>query len=324
MQRRDALRAAALGTLGGLASGWLTPAQAQASALNVIMPIGGGTGADTSTRLLADVIGRELKRSVVIENKPGADTMIATQHVLSGSSDGSRVLFTSPSNMVIVPLVNKRLNFNPAAQLQPVITAMRGGTSLVVKSGRFKDLAEFVAAAKRAPGQVSLATYGGHYYKLLGLMIQRELGIELNLAPYKDPAPAVNDVVGGNVDAMLSDASGAREFFRAGKTHILAQTHGRRPQAFHDVPTFQELGHPGLVAYIWTGFAVKAGTPPEVVAQLYQSFSRALKSKEYVDYMAANSSGAEVVDLDPEQTRQYLDAERKRFAALIDKTGYTA
>ena len=321
MQRRDALRAA-LAAIGTLAANGLTPAWAQGAALNIIMPIGGGTGADTSTRILADVMGRELKRSVVIENKPGADTMIATQHVLGGPADGSRLLFTSPSNMVIVPLVNKKLNFTPQTQLQPVITTVRGGTSLVVKNGRFKSLADFVAAAKKEPGKLSLATYGGHYYKLLALMIQQELGITLNMAPYKDPAPAVNDLVGGNVDAMLSDAGGAREFFRAGKTHILAQTHERRPESFKDVPTFKELGHANLVAYIWTGFAVKAGTPPDVAARLHQAVSNALKSKEFADYMAATNSGAEIVDFNPEQTRQYIDAERKRFAALIDKTGY--
>ena len=321
MQRRDFLTAT-----GAVLTAMSLPqaAQAQANTINIIMPMGGGTGGDTSTRILAEVVGRDLKRSAVIENKPGADTMIATQHVLSGPADGSRVLFTSPSALVLVPLINKNLNFNPQTQLQPVITCMRGGTALVVKNGKYKNLDEFVAAAKKAPGKLSLATYGGHYYKLLGLMIQRELGIELNLAPYKDPAPAVNDVVGGNVDAMLSDAGGAREFFRAGKTHILAQTHERRPEAFKDVPTFKDLGHPKLVAYIWTGFAVKAGTPPEVVNKPYHAFSAALKSKAYQDYFTASNSGAEIIDFDPERTRKYLEGERKRFATLIEQTGYTA
>jgi tripartite-type tricarboxylate transporter receptor subunit TctC len=234
------------------------------------------------------------------------------------------VLFTSPSNMVLVPLINKKLDYRPQVELQPVITALRGGTAMLVRNGRFKNLEEFVAEAKKNPGKVSLATYGGHYYKLLGLMIQRELGIQLNNVNYKDPAPAVNDVVGGNVDAMLSDAGGAREFFRAGKTHILALTHERRPEAFKEVPTFKELGHPGLVAYIWTGFAVKAGTPPDVVERLYKAFSSALKSKEFTDYMAASNAGSEIVDFDPEKTRQYADQERKRFADLIEKTGYTS
>ena len=321
MQRRDVLRAGA--ALGALGAGWLSPAQAQANALSIIMPVGGGTGADTSTRILADVVARDLGRTVLVENKPGADTMIATQHVLSGPTDGSRILFTTPSNMILLPLINKKLNFNPQTQLQPVITTLRGGAALLTKKGRFKNLQEFVAEAKKNPGKVSLATYGGHYYKLLALMIQRELGIELNNAPYKDPAPAVNDVVGGNVDVMISDAGGAREFYRAGKTEILAITHERRPEAFKDVPTFKELGHPGLVAYIWTGFGVKAGTPPEVVDGLYRAFSSALRSKEFTDYMTASNAGSEIVDFNAEKTRQYADSERKRFAALIEKTGYT-
>lgn len=294
------------------------------SPISIIMPVGGGTGVDTSTRILADVVARELQRPVILENKPGADTMIATQHVLGGPTDGSRVLLISPSNMVLVPLVNKKLSYQPEIQLQPVILSVRGGAALVVKAGKYRTLAEFIADAKANPGKRSLATYGGHYYKLLGMLVQHELGIQLNSVQYKDPAPAINDVVGGNVDAMIIDAGGAREFFRAGKTQILALTHETRPPTFHDVPTFRELGYPELTVYVWIGYAVKAGTPPEVVQRLYRAFSAALKSPEYVSYMEKSSAGAELIDFDPDKTRAYVQEERKRFAALINKTGYTS
>lgn len=174
------------------------------------------------------------------------------------------------------------------------------------------------------PGKVSLATYGGHYYKLLSLMIQRELGIELNVVSYKTPAPAANDVVGGIVDAILMDAGGARDFFIAGKTQILALTHERRLPTYEGVPTFKELGFPRLESYIWTGFSVKAGTPSDVVDELYQSISSALKSKEYRDYLLASNVGTEIVNFSPEKARQYQEEESKRFATLIAQTGYTA
>lgn len=322
MQRRDVLRtgAAALGTLG---AGWLNPARAQPQTISIVMPVGGGTGGDTSARVLADVVARKLKSAVIIENRPGADTMIANQYVLNGPTDGGRVLFISPSSMVILPLVNKNLDFNPQTQLQPVILTSRGGAALMVKSERFKTIEEFIAEARKEPGKISLATYGGHYYKLLALMIQRELGIHLNSVPYKDPTPAISNVIGGNVDAMLIDAGSAREFVRSGKTRVIALTHERRPDIFNDVPTFKEMGYPQLVSYIWIGYAVKAGTPPDMVSRLYQAFSSALKSKEYMDYMAATNSGAETIDFNSEQALQYIDGERKRFAALIEKTGYT-
>ncbi|GAB2478435.1 tripartite tricarboxylate transporter substrate binding protein [Comamonas humi] len=319
MQRRSFLQTGAAAALAMHAPLWAQ----DKSPISIIMPVGGGTGVDTSTRILADVVSRELQRSVILENKPGADTMIATQHVLNGPTDGSRVLLISPSNMVLVPLVNKKLAFKPETQLQPVILSVRGGAALIVKAGRHRTLAEFVADAKANPGKLSVATYGGHYYKLLALLIQHELGIELNSVQYKDPAPAMADVVGGNVDAMVIDAGAAREFFRAGKTQILALTHESRPQAFLDVPTFRELGYPGLTAYVWIGYAVKAGTPPEVVQRLYRAFSVALKSPEYVSYMEKSSAGSELIDFDADKTRAYVQEERKRFAALIDKTGYT-
>ena len=321
MQRRRFLLGSAVAATAWAAN---SPLLAQdKTPISIIMPLGGGTGADTSTRILADVLSRELQRTVIVENKPGADTMIATQYVLNGPADGTRVLMLSPSNMVIVPLVNKGMRFNPETQLQPIITSVRGGAALVVKAGRYKSLAEFVAYAKANPGKASLATYSGHYYKLLALMIQRDLGIQLNNVQYKAPAPALGDVVGGNVDAMIIDAGAAREFFRAGKIHLLALTHENRPPAFQDVPTFSELGYSGSTAYVWIGYGVKAGTPPELVQRLYKAFSAALKSKEYLAYMEQSSAGSETVDFDPEKTRLYAQEERKRFARLIEKTGYT-
>ncbi len=321
MQRRTFLQRSA----AAAATAWAAPSIALAqdkSPISIIMPLGGGTGADTSTRILATILSRELGRSVIIENKPGADSMIATQYVLNGPTDGTRIVYLSPTNMVLVPLINKNLKFDPETELQPIITSVRGGATLIAKAGRFKSLADLVARAKAEPGVLSLATYGGHYYKLLGMMIQRDLGVQFNNIPYKDPAPAVNDVVGGNVDAMIIDAGGAREFYRDRKIDLLALTHETRPPAFTEIPTFAELGYPNSTAYIWVGYGVKAGTSPELVQRFYQAFSSALQSREYVDYMKQNSAGSELIDFGPDKTRLYAQEERKRFASLIERTGY--
>ncbi|MDR0276172.1 MAG: tripartite tricarboxylate transporter substrate binding protein [Burkholderiaceae bacterium] len=321
MKRRSFLltTAASVSSLAAYSPLWAQ----ENSPISIIVPVNAGSGGDASTRVLANILSRQLQRPVLVENKPGADAMIATRYVLNGPTDGTRILLTSPTNMVIVPLVDKKTDFNPETQLQPIITSARGGTALVVKADAYKSLAEFVADAKARPGIVSLGTYGGHYYKLLALMMQQELGIKLNTVAYKDPTPAMSDVVGGNINAMLGDSGGARPFFEAGKTHILALTNEQRPAVLSSVPTFQELGYPGLTAYIWVGFAVKAGTSPEIVNRLFQLFSAGLKSKEYLDYMEKSSGGTEVVGFDPEKTRLYAQEERKRFKALIEKTGYS-
>lgn len=294
------------------------------STISLVMPLGPGSGADTTARLLADYMGRDLKRSVIVENKPGADTMIAAQYVLNYPADGTRVLFISPTTAVLLPLVNKKLGFDPATQLEPIMLTLRNGTALIVKAGRYKSLAELVADAKARPGKISIATYAGHYYKLISLLMQRDLGIELNDVQYKSPTPAINDVIGGTVDAMLIDAGAAREFYLAGRINMLALTHARRPEMFNEVPTFEELGYPRVTSYIWTGFAVKTGTPPEIIQRLSQSLSAALQSKLHLDHLAKQKSGSEIMAYDPERAKQYIQQESKRFADLIANTGYTA
>lgn len=293
------------------------------STISLVLPLSPGSGADTTARILASAMAQDLKRSVVVDNKPGGDTMIAAQYVLNHPADGTRLLFVSPTAMVLLPLVNKKLKFDPATQLEPVMLTVRGGTALIAKGGRYKSLAEFVADAKANPGKLSIATYSGHYYKLLSLLVQRELGIRLNDVQYKGPTPALNDVIGGTVDAMLIDAGAAREFHLAGRVNMLALTHARRPEAFAEVPTFEELGYPKVTSYIWTGFAVKAGTPPEITQRLARSLAAGLKSKAYLDFMEKEKSGAEIIAYDPAQTRQYIQQENKRFADLVAQTGYS-
>lgn len=321
MQRR-VLLAAGTAMIGlGLAS--RATAQQMPGTIALVLPLGGGSGGDTTARHIADIMAKRTRRSVIVENKPGADTLIATQHVLNGPADGSRVLFTSPSNLVINPIINQKLPYNPQTDLIPLITTVRGGTVLVVKPGRQTSLEAFIEDARKKPGGISLGTYGGHYYRLLALMIERELGIKLNPIPYPSPSPALNDVMGGTLDAMLIDASGVSEFYRAGKVQALAMTHEKRPVAFKDVPCFHELGYRELTSYIWIGFAAKAGTPAPIIAELEQALTEAVDAPEFIQYVESTAAGGERVNFNGAKTRQYLQEERKRFQRLIQTTGYT-
>jgi tripartite-type tricarboxylate transporter receptor subunit TctC len=321
MQRRKVLAAGAA-TIGlGLACRAM--AQQMPGTIALVLPMGGGSGGDTASRQIADIMAKRTRRSVIVENKPGADTLIATQYVLNGPADGSRVLFTSPSNLVINPIINPKLPYNPQTDLIPLITTVRGGTVLVVKPGRHASLEAFIEDARKKPGGIALGTYGGHYYRLIGLMLERELGIQLNHVPYPSPSPALNDVMGGTLDAMLIDASGVAEFHRAGKVKALAVTHEKRPAAFSEVPCFHELGYGELTSYIWIGFAAKAGTPAAIVAELEQALTEAVDAPEFVQYVQATAAGGERVNFNGARTRQYLQEERKRFLRLIQTTGYT-
>lgn len=251
---------------------------------SMIIPMGGGSGGDTGSRIIAEAASKILNKTVIVENKPGGDTMIATSHVINGPADGSRILLTTPSTWLILPMLGTYPKYKPEIQLEPVITYARGAAALVCKTGRFADLHAMIAAAKKDPGKVSIATYGGHYYKLLAWMIQHELGVVFNHVSYKDPSTATNDVLGGNVDLLIRDAGGAREFVLAGKNQVLALTNEKNPGTFKDARTFSELGFPSLSIYVWTGYAIKSGAPKELTERLYQAFSGALRSKEYMAY----------------------------------------
>lgn len=324
MQRRKVLAAACAATIGAT---WGPRSWAQTpdlpGTISLVLPMGGGTGGDTAARHVANIMAAKTQRAVIVENKPGADTQIATQYVVNGPTDGSRVLLTSPSNLLINPIINPKLPYDPQTDLIPLVTMVRGGTVLAVKPGRHASLEEFIADAKKNPGGISLGTYGGHYYRLLALMVERELGIQLNHVPYPSPGPALQDVLGGTLDAVLIDASGVAEFHRTGKVKSLAMTHETRPEAFKEVPCFHELGYGELTTYIWIGFAVKAGTPAPIVRQLEQALSEAIDAPEFVQYVEATSSGGERVNFNAAKTQQYLQQERQRFLQLIKSTGYT-
>jgi tripartite-type tricarboxylate transporter receptor subunit TctC len=319
MQRRQFLSSSAA-AVGLCAAGDL--AAQERGPLSIVVPVGPGSTADTTSRILGDLVSKSLGRTVIVENKPGADTMISLNHVLAGPTDGSRVLFLSPSPVVLNPLLNKSLTYDPDRDITPIMLAQRGGTLLISRSGKYASLKDFIEDARKNPGKVSVATYAGHWYRLLALMIGSELNLNVINVPYKEPTPALTDLIGGNVDAMVIDGVGAREFYNAKKITALAITQEKRADLFPDVPTFAELGYPELTAYVWLGFAVKGGTPPDVVARLYQAFHQALFSKEYSDYLNKIRTGQERLGLDGAQARKYIESERARFRNVIEKTGY--
>ena len=288
---------------------------AQGNALRIVVPLGPGSGADTSARFLAKRYEQVTGKPAIVENKPGANLAIGTMAVINAPADGQTILFITPSSMVINPIVDKELAYNPQRDLTPVVQLTEGPSVLVVRTDSpYKTFNDLIAAAKAKPGTVSYANYG-HYYRFAALDIERMTGVKFNHVNYKGGGQANTDVIGGQVDVHGTDVGGVLPLIQGGKLRPIAQTGLKRHPFLPDVPTVAELGHPGWESVVWTGFAVSSKTPPEVVKALEQVWVGISKSPEFADY-AEKTLGAAVQPRSGKAFVDYLAKNTAKYQAL--------
>lgn len=289
-------------------------------AVTFIVPLAPGTGADTSARVIAEELGKELKVPVVVENKPGADTLIAVQAMLKAPADGYTVLLITPSSVTLGPALNPDLPYDASRDIRPLTASSRGQAALVTAAGsRFDSLQALLDTARSQPGTVSMATYGGHYYRLATELLAHQAGVKFNLIPYNSPTQALSDVVGGTVDAMIIDAGAVLPMIDSGKVRPLAVTGVERHAKLPGVPTVMESGVPDYSSYVWIGFAVHGNTPDDRAKLLESALRQAVRSEAYLALIEAN--GAEVVGNDSAELRQLIAADVERYTALLKRIG---
>ncbi|GAA5232521.1 Bug family tripartite tricarboxylate transporter substrate binding protein [Verticiella sediminum] len=289
-------------------------------ALSIIVPVGPGTGADTATRVVGEAVARDLRTPVVVENKPGADTLIGVQALLNAPADGYTVLLLTPSSMVINPVVNAKLPYDPQA-IRPLTQVTRGQAALVVGANApYDDLQSLLAAAKARPGEVSIASYGGHHYRLGNRALERQAGVAFNHVPYNAPSQAVNDVIGRSVDAMLIDLGGALPLIEQGKIKALAVTGVERHPKAPQIPTVRESGLPDYSLYVWIGFGVRADTPEDRIAALEAALRKAVHSDAFTQYTAKQGAG-ETVGGSGTELHELIVRDTERYRTLVRELG---
>ncbi|AEI76847.1 extra-cytoplasmic solute receptor family protein 129 [Cupriavidus necator N-1] len=306
----------------GLACAMLLPALPASAAdnfpsrpLRFIVPLTQGSGSDTVTRFVAELVGKDLGQPAVVENRPGADTIIAVQSLLNAPADGYSILMISPSAMVINPLVNDKLPYDPR-DIRPLAAAIRASAVLVTGANSpYKSVADVLATARRKPHTVSLANYSYHY-RLGGLQLQQMAGIDLNHIPYKGAAQVQTDLMGGAVDLALLDVGGALPLLRAGKLRPLAVTTRARHPELPDVPTVRESGVANYELSVWIGFGVSSKTPEPIAQKLEASLLKALGTPEFRNF-AARTAYAEVLAEPGKQMRAMIASERVRYGELV-------
>ena len=264
-----------------------TPAAAQQTApktMRLIVPFPPGGTADVIARFVGQEMGGP---GVLIENRPGAGTIIATEFVARSVPDGTTLLIMANS-FVINPSVRASLPYDPFS-FEPICLLVNSPQVLVVNANSpYKTLASFVTAAKAKPGELNYAAVGpATTQHIAGEMFKRAAGINLTYVPYAGGAPAVNAILGGHVTSVIANYNEVMEQISAGKLRPLAVASRERLSALRDVPTMIEAGYKDVEATAWFGVMAPAKTPWETIGQLIAQFKAALAAPEVQSKLTA-------------------------------------
>lgn len=306
------LCAVALGALTGAA--FSQPAFPN-RAIRIVLPFPAGGSTDPIARLIAQKMSETIGQPVVVDNKPGANTIIGTQEVARAPADGHTLLYTA-STHVINQLLVPNLPYDSVKDFQPLALIVRSEFVLVVHpSVPAQNLREFIALAKANPGTIDYAISGnGNPNHLAGEYFGMVAGVKLNNVPYKGGGPAITDLLGGQVKAMFSVPTAVAGHIKAGKLRALGYT-GSKPLPGLNVPTFAQAGLPGFEINSWNGVFVAANTPRPVVDRLAAEIGRILALPDVKEKLAAQGQDPEF--LGPDAFAAMLAADRQKYGSIV-------
>lgn len=299
----------------------IAPASAQTAAQNyperpitVVVPWPAGGFTDKLGRMMAEKMSASLGKPVVVENRPGASAGIGSEHVMRAAPDGYTLLVTSTDGTVKM-LQGK--GTDPVTQLtQITLLASQPVTLSVGPKFKGTTLAQFVEEAKKNPGAMAFASNGEGGATHYGMEIfAKQAGIQLNHIPYKGTAPALQDLVGGQVEATLVSLQGVGEQLKAGRARALAITSPARVAAAPDIPTFAESGYRGFDLTLWYGMVGPKGLPDPIVNKLSQSLRAALAAPDV--QQALRAQAADPLGGTPEEMQAFIQKEATRWGAMI-------
>ncbi len=295
------------------------PASAQAwpaKPIRIVVGFPPGGAADQIARLVSQPLQDTLGQPVVVENRTGAGGNVAGDAVAKSAADGYTLLMSSGGMVSVNPHIYQKMSFDPAKDLTPVAAAARVAVYLVVKPEfPAKNVQEFIAYAKANPGKLSYGSPGnGSSPHLAGEMMNSQAGTSTRHIPYRGAAPALQDLLGGQVDFLL-DPGVALAQVQAGKLKLLAVGSLQRSSLYPDVPTLDEAGLKGFDADTLFGFYAPAGTPKPVIDRLNTEINRILATKPVADRVGA--LGGAVVPMTPAQFDAKAKDDYQRFGAII-------
>jgi tripartite-type tricarboxylate transporter receptor subunit TctC len=288
--------------------------------VKLIVPWPPGGGVDTSARIISQPLSERLGQSVVIENRGGAGGNIGTEIAAKSKADGYTLLMGSSSPNAINIHIYPRLGFDPVKDFTPIVYVTAVPNILVVPGNSpFNSAQDLLAHIKSNPGKINYGSAGvGSSQHLAASMLITSTGASIVHVPYKGTGPAETDLIAGHI-AMMLDTTACLPFVAAGRMKALAVASKARNPALPNVPTFDELGIPGVYSSAWYGIMAPAGVPPDVVGRINAEVNAILKTPEMIKRLAA--FGGEPGGGSPDDFAKFILSEIARYADIVKASG---
>jgi tripartite-type tricarboxylate transporter receptor subunit TctC len=288
--------------------------------VRIVVPFAPGGGTDVIARTLAQEMAKDLRTSVIVENRPGAGTIIGTQAVAASEPDGYTLLMGTFAHAVN-PSLNAKLPYDTHKDFAPVALVARSFNIIVVNpKSSFRSIADLIVAAKADPGKLSYGTFGtGTSAHLAGELFKSMAKVDLTAVPYKGAAPAITDLIGGQIQVMFTTVASAASLIEGGQLRALAVTSADRSPAFPQLPTVAEAGVSGYAAESWYGLFAPAKTPADIIGRLNKSAGMAVNSDAF--RRLGMNEGLVLIAYPPEELDRYLRGEEARWRRVIEDAG---
>jgi tripartite-type tricarboxylate transporter receptor subunit TctC len=288
-------------------------------AIRMIVPLPAGGAPDVVTRVIANKLAEKWSQPVLVENRPGFVQNIGAEAVAKAAPDGYTLLSTAPAPLVTNQFLQSNLNYDARAFVPVTVTVKFPFILLTHARSPFKTLEELIAFAKANPGKLNFASAGvGSPPHLAGEMLKAKAGIQLTHVPYKGLEPALQDLLGGQVDLMFHVVNDTLEHIQSGKLKALGVGAEKRIPELQNVPAIAE-SLPGFVATTWFAVAAPPKTPPAIVEKLSKAIVEAIRSPDVTERFRAG--GMTPVGTTPEETAKFLQQESDRWREVILKAG---
>jgi tripartite-type tricarboxylate transporter receptor subunit TctC len=283
--------------------------------VRIVVPSPPAGGTDIIARVLAQYFSTTIGQQFFVENRPGAGNMIGIESVARAAPDGYTLLFV-PSTLALNSIMYKKVSYDPVRDFAPITLAAVAPNVLVVNPKvPAHSVAELIALAKQKPGQLTYGTPGIGTSPHMSMELFKSLaGIDLQHVPYRGTAPAMTDVISGQIAAMFSNALTAKPQIESGAIRALGVSTRKRSEAMPNLPSIAEAGVPGYEATQWYGLVAPAGTPAEIVARLNAEVTQALRIQDMQEKLA--SDGAEPVGTTPAEFAAHIKSELEKWAGV--------
>jgi tripartite-type tricarboxylate transporter receptor subunit TctC len=293
------------------------PTQAQSNypsrPVRIVVPSPPAGGTDIIARVLAQHFSSAFGQQFFVENRPGAGNMIGIESVARAAPDGYTLLFV-PSTLALNSVMYKTVSYDPVRDFTPITLAAAANNVFVINPAiAARTLAEFITLAKQKPGQLTYGTPGiGTSPHMCTELLKSMAGIDLRHIPYRGTAPAMTDVIGGQISAMFANALTAKPQVDSGAVRALGVSGRKRSEAMPAIPPIAEAGVPDYDAIQWYGLVAPAGTPADIIARLHAEVTRALRAPEMIEKLAAD--GAEPVGTTPSEFAAHIRNELEKWS----------